>query len=93
MHTYIIMSTHTQLAQHPPPQRYTFLYTPTHTLSHTHTTHTQQAADFNFLYGVHYAWNLVLFNLVMSFSLTTPVITPLGEWAGHMTPWVSGWDQ
>ena len=38
-----------------------------------------QAADFNFLYGVHYAWNLVVFNLVMSYSLTTPVITIFGK--------------
>ncbi|XP_064394060.1 calcium permeable stress-gated cation channel 1-like [Halichondria panicea] len=37
-----------------------------------------KAANFNFLYGVHYAWNLVLFNLIISFSLTTPLITPIG---------------
>ena len=51
----------------------------THTHIHTHThTHTQ-AAEFDFLYGLRYAWNLVIFNLVMSFSLTTPIITPFGK--------------
>ena len=38
-----------------------------------------QAAQYDFMYGVQYAWNLVVFNLVMTYSLTTPVIVPFGE--------------
>ena len=38
-----------------------------------------QAADFDFNYGIEYAWNLVLFNMVVSFSLTTPIIVPFGK--------------
>ena len=34
------------------------------------------------MYGVEYAWNLVVFNMVMSFSLTTPLIVPFGELGG-----------
>ena len=38
-----------------------------------------QAAKFDFMYGVQYAWNLVIFTLVVSFSLTTPLIVPFGK--------------
>ena len=34
------------------------------------------------MYGVEYAWNLIIFNMVMSFSLTTPLIVPFGELKG-----------
>ncbi len=33
------------------------------------------------MYGVQYAWNLVIFTMVVTFSLTTPVIVPFGEHA------------
>lgn len=38
----------------------------------------QKAAKYDFMYGVQYAWNLVIFNMVLSFSLTTPIIVPFG---------------
>ena len=38
-----------------------------------------QAACYDFMYGVQYAWNLVIFALVLAFSLTTPLIVPFGE--------------
>ena len=38
-----------------------------------------QAAKYDFMYGVQYAWNLVIFNMVLSFSLTTPIIVPFGK--------------
>jgi hypothetical protein len=39
------------------------------------------------MYGVEYAWNLVVFSMVMSFSLTTPLILPFGECNGRR-----GWE-
>ena len=38
-----------------------------------------QASQHDFLYGVQYAWNLVIFTMVMAFSLNTPIIVPFGE--------------
>ena len=38
-----------------------------------------QAGEWDFLYGVHYAWHLVIYTMVIAFSLTTPVITPVGK--------------
>lgn len=38
----------------------------------------KKAADYIFKYGEEYAWNLVVFNMVISFSLTTPLIVPFG---------------
>ena len=38
-----------------------------------------QAADYEFGYGIQYAWNLVIFTMVISFSLTTPLIVPFGK--------------
>ena len=38
-----------------------------------------QAGQYDFKYGVQYAWILIIFNMVMTFSLTTPIIVPFGE--------------
>ena len=38
-----------------------------------------QAGEYDFQYGVQYAWILIVFNMVMTFSLTTPLILPIGE--------------
>ena len=37
-----------------------------------------QAGQYDFKYGVQYAWILIIFNMVMTFSLTTPLIVPFG---------------
>ena len=38
-----------------------------------------QAGEWDFTYGVQYAWHLVIFTMVVTFSVTTPLITPFGE--------------
>jgi hypothetical protein len=38
----------------------------------------RKAGDWDFLYGVQYAWHLVIFTMVITFSVTTPIITPFG---------------
>ena len=40
-----------------------------------------QVAEYSFAYGVQYAWNLVIFAMVMTFSLTAPLIVPAGMYS------------
>ena len=42
-----------------------------------------QVAEYSFAYGVQYAWNLVIFAMVMTFSLTAPLIVPAGMLYAH----------
>ena len=37
-----------------------------------------QIAEYSFAYGVQYAWNVVMFAMVMTYSLTAPLIVPAG---------------
>jgi hypothetical protein len=38
----------------------------------------KKAGEWDFLYGVQYAWHLVIFTMVITYSVTTPLITPFG---------------
>ena len=40
-----------------------------------------QAAQYDFMYGLQYAWNLVIFAMVLTYSLSTPIVVPCGEQA------------
>eukprot|EP00731_Ephydatia_muelleri_P022345 Em0014g936a len=38
----------------------------------------EKIAEYSFAYGVQYAWNVVMFAMVMTYSLTAPLIVPAG---------------
>lgn len=45
-----------------------------------------QAVMWDFQYGIQYAWMLVVFAVVMAYSIPCPLITPFGKLHHHVPP-------